>query len=234
MEKINKQPSPFSRLELLIGEEAVASFSCKTVLVLGLGGVGGYVAEALARSGIGKLILVDDDVIDITNINRQLIALHSTIGKKKVELWKQRIYDINPNCEVCIIDSFITAENGELLFHYPIDFFVDACDTVGTKKYVLKKCLALKIPFLSCMGTAKKVDPSKLQIEDLRNTYNDPLARILRKFVKDERITGKIPVLFSTEVAVPIKQLGSTAFVPSSAGLLIASYVIRSLLPKKQ
>lgn len=234
MEKINKQPSPFSRLELLIGEEAVASFSSKTVMILGLGGVGGYAAEALARSGIGKLILVDNDVVDITNINRQLIALQSTVGKKKVELWKQRIYDINPRCEVCVVDNFITPENGEVLFNYSIDFFVDACDTIATKKYVLKKCLALKIPFLSCMGTAKRMDPSKLRIEDLRNTYNDPLARILRKFVKDERITGKIPVLFSTEVAVPIKELGSTAFVPSSAGLLIASYIVRSLLAKEQ
>lgn len=234
MEKTNKRPSPFSRLELLIGEEAVASFSCKTVLILGLGGVGGYVAEALARSGIGKLILVDADVIDITNINRQLIALGSTVGKKKVELWKQRIYDINPSCEVLTIDSFITPENGEVLFNHSIDFFVDACDTVATKKYVLKKCLALKIPFLSCMGTAKRMDPSKLQIADLKKTYNDPLARILRKFVKDEGITGKIPVLFSTEVAMPIKELGSTAFVPSSAGLLIASYVVRSLLAKEQ
>lgn len=227
MEKQIKQLNAFSRLELLVGEDSVKSFSQKTVLILGVGGVGGYVAEALARSGIGHLILVDPDVVDITNINRQIIALHSTIGKKKVDIWKQRIHDINPACEVVSIEQFITPENGELLFTHDIDFFVDACDTVLTKKYVMKNCLMAKIPFLSCMGTAKKMDPSKLQIVDLRKTYNDPLARIMRKFVKDENLQGKIPVLFSAEVPASIEQLGSTAFVPSSAGLLIASYVIR-------
>lgn len=228
------QPNAFSRLELLLGEKKISSLTEKTVLILGVGGVGGYVAEALARSGIGRIILVDADCVDITNINRQLIALHSTIGKKKVELWKQRIYDINPNCEVFTIDSFITAENLELLFCHSIDFFVDACDTVETKKCVMKKCLELTIPFLSCMGTAKKMDPSKLEIVDIRNTYNDPLARIMRKFVRDEKLQGKILVLFSEELPMEGEGLGSTAFVPSSAGLLIASYVVCSFLKQKK
>ena len=228
-----KQVNEFSRLEQLIGEDSVCLLKNKTVLVLGVGGVGGYVVESLVRSGIGKIIIVDSDFVDVSNINRQIIALNSTIGMKKVEVLENRVKDINDKCEVIKIDSFITKENIDKLFEHDIDYLVDACDTVLTKQIVIKECLKRNIKFISCMGTAKKLDPSKLEIVDIRKTYNDSLARIIRKFVKDEKIKQKVMVLSSTEVPIKKEGLGSSAFVPSSAGLLIASYIIRDFIGYK-
>ncbi|MBR2678690.1 MAG: tRNA threonylcarbamoyladenosine dehydratase [Bacilli bacterium] len=222
----------FSRLEKVIGKDNLDKLKGKSVLILGIGGVGGYVVEALARSGIGTLILVDFDKVDESNINRQIIALDSTIGKLKVDVLEKRIKDINEGCKVIKIDKFIELDNIDELFNYEIDYLVDACDYIPTKKAIVKECLKRKIKFISSMGTGNKLDPSKLEITDLRKTVNDPLARIMRKFIKDEKITGKITVLSSTEVPVKTGEStpGSTAFVPSSAGLLIASYVVRSLI----
>lgn len=224
----------FSRLIKVIGEEDFLDLNKKSVLVLGCGGVGGYVVETLARSGIGTLVIVDYDLIDETNINRQIIALESTIGLKKVDVLKRRIKDINRDCNVITIDQFITVDNLEKLFDYNIDFFVDACDTTSVKKEIIKKCLNKKIKFISCMGTGNKLDPSKLEIIDIRKTNNDPLARMLRKFVKDEKINDKIMVLSSSEVPVKTgdRTPGSTAFVPPAAGIMIASYVVKKLLNK--
>lgn len=222
----------FERLERVIGKKNLLLLHNKTVLVLGCGGVGGYVIEALARSGIGKLIIVDNDVIDETNINRQIIALSSTLGKKKVDVFEERIKDINNKCKVIKIDKFVDCENIDLLFDYKIDFLVDACDTIKTKKEVIKKCLNLNISFISSMGTGNKLEPSLLEITDIRKTVNDPLARIMRKFVKDELIKEKIMVLSSKEI--PIKNgnriPGSVSFVPSVGGLLIASYIINKFI----
>ena len=214
---------------MLIGKDNLNILKNKSVLILGVGGVGGYVAEALARSNIGTLILVDYDIVDVTNINRQIIALESTIGKKKVDVLEERIKDINSGCKIIKINKFIDLNNLEDLFKYNIDFFVDACDTVTTKKEVIKKCLDKDIDFISSMGTGNKLDPSKLEIIDIRKTVNDPLARILRKFIKDEKINKKVMVLSSKELPIKTGERtpGSTAFVPSSAGLLIASYIIR-------
>lgn len=225
----------FSRFSKVIGEESFSLLSQKTVLILGVGGVGGYVCEALARSGIGKLILVDFDIIDETNINRQIIALESTVGMKKVDVLEKRIKDINSGCEVIKIDKFIDDKCLDELFNYKIDYFVDACDTMVTKKAVIRECLKKKVPFISSMGTGNKLDPSKLEIIDIRKTINDPLAKIIRKFVKDEKINSKIMVLSSSEVPIKTgdRTPGSTAFVPASAGLLIASYVIRKFINKK-
>ena len=222
----------FSRLQKVIGNDNVNLLSNKCVLVLGCGGVGGYVVEALARSNIGKIILVDYDKVDISNINRQIIALDSTIGMYKVDLLENRIKDINSNCEVIKLNKFIDTENIDELFNYNVDFFVDACDTVIVKKKVIKECLKRKIKFISCMGTGNKLDPSKLEIIDIRKTVNDPLARIIRKFVKDEKINDKVLVLSSSELPIKINDRtpGSCSFVPSSAGLLIASYIIRYFL----
>ena len=219
----------FSRLAKIIGSDNVDLLSKKTVLVLGVGGVGGYVVESLARSGIGKIIIVDFDIIDETNINRQIIALSSTIGKLKVDVLEERIKDINSNCEVIKISSFIDNNNFDSLFNNQIDFLVDACDTVPVKKMLIKKCTTENIPFISCMGTGNKLDPSKLEIIDIRKTVNDPLARILRKYVKDEKINKKVLVCSSSELPSKTEDRtpGSSAFVPSSAGLLIGSYIIR-------
>ena len=224
----------FSRLEKIIGSDKVNDLSKKSVLVLGVGGVGGYTVEALARSNIGTLILVDYDKVEESNINRQIIALNSTIGKSKVDVLEERIKDINSGCKVIKIDKFIDDSNFLELFDNNIDYFVDACDTVLVKKLVIKECLKRNIPFISSMGTGNKLDPSKLEIIDIRKTVNDPLARLLRKFVKDEKINKKVMVLSSKELPIKTGERtpGSSAFVPSSAGLLIASYIVRSFIEK--
>ena len=230
MEKLHK----FDRLSRVIGDDKVLQLTEKTVLVLGVGGVGGYVCEALARSGIGKLIIVDFDLVDETNINRQIIALDSTIGLKKVDVLEKRIKDINSGCEVIKIDKFIDKDNLFELFNYDIDYFVDACDTMTVKKMVITECIKRKIKFISSMGTGNKLDPSKLEIVDIRKTINDPLAKVIRKFVKDEKINSKVMVLSSSELPIKTGERtpGSTAFVPASAGLLIASYVVRQFISK--
>lgn len=203
-----------------------------SVLVLGIGGVGGYVVESLVRMGIRKIILVDYDIVDITNINRQIIALNSTIGKFKVDVFETRINEINPNCEVIKITEKITLENINLLFEYDVDYIVDACDTVSVKKELLKICKKKNQKIIISTGTANKIDASKLEIIDLRKTSYDPIAKILRKVVKEENIKGKIPVLASKEM--PIKtddnKLGSVSFVPSVAGLLITNYIINEVI----
>lgn len=226
----------FDRFEKIIGSKKLNSLSDKTVLVLGCGGVGGYTVEALARSNIGTLILVDFDFVDETNINRQIMALSSTIGRRKVDVLEERVKDINSKCKVIKIMDFIDKSNIEKLFLMQIDFFVDACDTISTKKEAIKLCLAKKIKFISSMGTGNKLDPSKLEITDIMKTSNDPLARIMRKFVKDEKIKGKVKVLTSTELPVKTgdRTPGSTAFVPAIAGLMIAGYVVNNFLDEEK
>lgn len=219
----------YGRLEQIIGSNNINILSTKTVLVLGVGGVGCYVVESLARSGIGTIIIVDFDTIDESNINRQIIALESTINMKKVDVLEKRINDINPDCKVIKIDKFIDNNNIQKLFDYKIDFFVDACDTISVKKEVIKICLTNKIPFISSMGTGNKLDPSQLEIVDIRKTINDPIAKILRKFIKDEKITSKVLVCTSKELPIKVgtRTPGSSAFVPASAGLLIGSYILK-------
>ena len=225
-------PHRFSRLEKLIGTEKLELLSNKSVLVIGCGGVGGYAIESLARSGIGTLILVDFDKVEETNINRQIIALDSTIGKLKTDVFEERIKGINPNCNVIKISEFINKDNIDILFNNDIDYLVDACDTIETKKGIIKKCLANKIPFISSMGTGNKLDPSKLEIVDIRKTINDPIARIIRKFIKDEHINSKVNVLSSKELPIKThdREPASSAFVPPAAGLLIASYIVKDLI----
>lgn len=224
----------FERLEKIIGSNNLNKLSSNAVLILGCGGVGGYVAEALARSSIGTLILVDFDIVDETNINRQITALSSTIGRKKVDVLEERIKEINAKCQVVKIDKFITEDNLDEIFNLKIDFFVDACDTVTTKKAVIKKCLDLNVNFITSMGTGNKLDPSKLEIIDIRKTHNDPLARVMRKFVRDAGLKQKIDVLTSSELPVKTgdRTPGSSAFVPAAGGLMIASHVVRKILEK--
>lgn len=224
----------FSRLEKLIEENDLNILNDLSVLILGVGGVGGYVAESLARSGVGNLILVDFDTIDESNINRQIIALDSTIGLKKVDVLENRLKEINSDINIVKVDKFIDSENFTSLFDYKIDFFVDACDTVTTKKCVIKYCLDNNIEFITCMGTGNRFDPSKLEIIDIRKTNNDPLARIIRKFIKDLKTNKKVLVCTSSELPVKTgdRTPGSTAFVPSSVGLLIGSYIVRKFIKK--
>ena len=226
----------YVRLEKVIGKDKVDDLGQKCVLVIGCGGVGGYVCEALARSNIGRLIIVDFDVVDVTNINRQIIALESTIGQKKVDVLEKRHKDINPNLDVVKIDSFIGVDNIEVLFKDKLDYLVDACDSIKTKLALIDECLKRKIPFVSSMGTGNKLDPTKLDVVDIRKTVNDPLARIIRKYVKDKKIKDKVMVLSSTEVPVKTGERtpGSTAFVPGTAGLILASFVVRNLIKEKE
>lgn len=221
--------SEFSRVSMLID---INQLKNKTVAIVGIGGVGGYVAESLARSGVGKLILVDYDVVDETNINRQIIALHSTIGKEKVPLMKERIHDICEDTQVVSYRIMYGEENRYDIFSEKIDFLVDACDIVRSKQILITECLNRGIPFISSMGTGNRLDPSKLTVTDLAKTEGDPLARIMRKWAKDRGIRTPIPVLYSSELPIKTgtRQPGSLIFVPASAGLLIGSYIVRYFL----
>lgn len=222
----------FNRLNLLIGQDKFRCISKQTVLVLGLGGVGSYAVEALVRSGIGCVIIVDNDKVDITNLNRQLMTLHSNVNMYKTDVWEARIKDINPRCQVIKVCSFITPENIEELFNYDVNYVIDACDTLSTKKALIRECIQRGISFISSMGTGNKLDPSQLEIVDIRKTSYDPLARVIRKMIKDEHIKSKVMVVCSKER--PIRNndgaVGSNAFVPATAGLLCASYVINDII----
>ncbi len=221
----------FDRLELLIGKEGLNKLKNSNVLVLGLGGVGGYVTESLVRSGLGNITIVDFDKIDLTNLNRQIIATQNNIGKLKTEEFKKRILAINPTINIKCINQFIDEKNIEILFENKIDYLVDACDHLKTKKLIITKCLNENIPFITCTGTGNRMDPSKLRITDIRKTSYDPVAKILRKYIKEMNIKEKVICLNSTEI--PIRKGGiiaSNSFVPSSAGLLISSFVIKELL----
>ena len=222
----------FVRFEKLVGTDALNYLSTKTVLVLGVGGVGGYVVEGLVRSGVGRIIVIDKDVVDETNLNRQIIALESTIGEKKVDVIEKRIRDINSAVIVQKLDKFIDKDNLNEIFQYDFDYLVDACDTVSTKLAIIDRCLGEKRKFMSSMGTGNKLDPSMLEIVDIRKTVNDPLARIVRKHVKDKKINDKVMVLSSRELPIKTgnRTPGSSSFVPSSAGLLIASYIVRQFI----
>lgn len=223
-----------NRLELQITSTNIEKLNNTTVAIIGLGGVGSYALESLVRSGIGKVIIIDSDIVDITNLNRQLMTLHSNIGQNKVDVWEQRIKDINPGCEIIKINKFITRENIDEIFKYEFDYLVDACDTIETKKQLIRECVKRNIKIISSMGTGNKLDPTKLQIIDIRKTSYDPLAKVIRKMVVEEKINKKIPVICSTEQPIKIKEniISSNSFVPSVAGLLCTSYVINDIIDK--
>lgn len=220
----------WQRLELLL-KDKLQTIQNKKIIVIGLGGVGSYVVESLVRLGIKTITLVDYDVIDITNINRQLIALHSTIGRKKVEVMQERIIDINPHCHIEILVQKLEPEHLELLFK-EVDYVVDACDDILLKKAIIRTCTSNSIPFIACMATGNKLDPTALEITDIRKTTYDPLAKVLRKMVRDEKIKGKVPVVTSREKPIKHEEkvIGSCSFVPSVAGLLCTSYIVNDIV----
>jgi len=220
----------FTRVISLIGKEQFNEISKKTVLVVGLGGVGGYAVEALVRSGIGTLILIDYDKIDISNLNRQIITNNNNIGKYKVDEMKNRILSINPNCNVIVINTFLNNETIDKLRDFQLDYIVDACDSVQAKKLLIDYALDNNIKLIASMGTANKVDPSKLVITDIRKTSYDPLAKILRKYVIDKKTNKKVMVVSSTEQPIKSDILSSLVFVPAVAGLMCANYIIRDII----
>ncbi len=221
----------FERFCWLIGADKVEKLAHATVVIIGCGGVGGYVIESLARSNIGKLIIVDYDVVSISNCNRQIIALDSTIGHKKVECFVDRIKEINRQCQVVAYDEKLTRENIGKIIGEEADFVVDACDDVFAKLVLIQYCIERDILMISSMGTGNRMDPSKLCITTLSKTQNDPLARVMRQKVKKAGITSEIPVCTSQEIPVKLQnKIASCSFVPASAGLLIASYVVSKLI----
>lgn len=221
----------FERLELLI-QDKINDIYNKTVLIIGLGGVGSYAVEALVRSGISNLIIVDNDTISLTNLNRQLMAYHSNIGNFKTDEIEKRILSINPNANITKITEFIDMNNINNLFNNHIDYVVDACDTLMVKLELIRICKNKNIKLISSMGTGNKMDPSRLKIMDIRKTSYDPLAKRIRKMIKDEKINGKVMVVCSDEEPrVKIdKEIPSNSFVPATAGLLCASYIINDIV----
>lgn len=230
----------FLRTQLLLGETGIDRLQDSHVAIFGVGGVGSFAVEALARAGVGKITIVDFDVVDITNINRQLIALHSTIGKEKVVVLKERLADINPNLIVEARAEKVMPDTIETFFQEDYDYVIDAIDMVSSKLALLQYCVHNNINVISSMGTGNKLDPSKLTVTDIYKTSTCPLARVMRYELK-KRGVKKLQVVYSTEA--PLKPIlpedmemgakrtvpGSTSFVPSSAGLMLASVVIRTL-----
>lgn len=219
----------FERLEILIGSK-INILKNKTVMVIGLGGVGGHAFESLVRSGIGHIIVIDSDKIDITNLNRQALAYIKTVGTPKVDIAQNIANQINENCQITKYQIFLDESNIDEIFNQKIDFVIDAIDTINTKKLIIKKCLKENIPFISVMGTGNKMHPEMLEISDIAKTSYDPIAKIIRKMIKDEKINKKVPVIYSKEKPLIKGKVGSNAFVPATAGLLATSYVINKLL----
>lgn len=217
------------RLEILFGDN-LNKIQNKTILIIGLGGVGSYALETLVRTGINKFIIVDGDKVDNSNLNRQLMSLTNNIGLNKTDVWEDRIKLINPSCKVIKITEFITKDNLNLLFNEKIDYVIDACDTLDTKKEIIKYCLKNKIKFISSMGMANRINSSYIKQSYLDKTKNDPLAKKLRNIIKKENIKGKIPVVYSEELPIKNNKLGSLAHVVATAGLCIANYIINDIL----
>ncbi|WP_219837928.1 ThiF family adenylyltransferase [Paenibacillus sp. R14(2021)] len=240
----------FSRTELAIGPEGLELMKKSTVAVLGIGGVGAIAAEALARTGVGRLILIDKDVVDITNINRQVHALTTTVGQPKADLMRDRIKLINPDCDVISLRMFYTEETYEKLFEYELDYVVDASDTIIYKVHLIKQCLDRKIPIISSMGAANKMDPSRFQVADISKTSMDPVARVVRQKLRKDGIKRGVKVVFSTEEPMKPREdvtqrivpenapeirkakqpPASNAYVPPVAGLIMVSVVVKDLL----
>lgn len=223
------------RSALLLGNEALEILKNKTVLVVGIGGVGSFCVEALARTGIGHLILVDKDKVESSNINRQLLATTETIDQVKVAVMKKRIQTLNPECKVDMYDCFYDCSMDEKIFSQKIDFVIDCIDSIKSKQDLVMACIQRDIPFLSSMGTARRLDPSKLEIMELEKTSYDPIAKRMRNWKRKNKIRNKIWVVCSTEPPRPVeagKPLPSMIFVPASAGLLLASECVKKLINK--
>ena len=232
----------FSRTELLIGEEGLQRLRHATVMILGVGGVGSHCIEALARSGVGKLILVDNDTVSLTNINRQSIAYHSTVGRYKTHVMKERIADICPQTEVITYEMFVLPENMEQIFEQRPDYIIDAIDTVTAKIALVEKALELDIPIVSSMGTGNKLHGELFEITDISKTSVCPLCKVMRKELRARGIYH-LKVVYSREKPIDVSQRttdeekgsrrslpGSVSFVPPIAGLLLAGEVIRELM----
>lgn len=233
----------FSRTEMLIGKENIEKLKNSKVAIFGIGGVGSYVLEGLVRAGIGNLVLVDNDEVSISNINRQIIATHKTVGEPKVEVAKQRALEINPEINIEIYKEFFSSDSREF-FDNTFDYVIDAIDTVSSKIELVIRANKYSVPIISCMGTGNKLDPTKFEITDINKTSVCPLAKVMRKELRTRGIK-KLKVLYSKEEPIKInnnqeennenrkKSPGSISFVPSVAGLIIAGEVIKDIIKNK-
>ena len=232
----------FSRTEILLGAEAMEKLYNARVAVFGIGGVGGYTVEALARCGVGAMDLIDSDTVSVSNINRQILATHSTVGKLKVDVAKARVLDINPNCNVKTYPCFYLPDTADQFDFTRYDYIVDCIDTVTGKLQLVERAVAAGTPIICSMGTGNKLDPSAFQVADISKTSMCPLARIMRKELKKRGI-NHLKVVYSQEEALtPVgteeecallgkRQIpGSTAFVPGTAGLILAGEVIKDIV----
>lgn len=222
----------FDRVISLIGNDKFVNLQNTKVLIVGCGGVGGYAFETLVRSGIGNIDLIDFDDIDVSNLNRQVITSQSNIGLFKVEEAKKRALLINPNLNINTYKMFLDDSNIDKILNNNYDYIIDACDSVNTKIELMKKSVTGKFKLISSMGTAKKMNPTKLSITTLDKTNYDPLAKVLRKKIKDLKINKKMYVVSSDEASIKCDVLGSFMMVPASAGILCAKFVIDDVLKK--
>ncbi len=220
------------RTELLLGREAQARLHESSVIVFGIGGVGGHVVEVMARSGIGTVTLVDADTVELSNINRQIIALHSTVGRPKVEVAEQRIRDINPDCNVKTFQQFYLPENADSIDLTEYDYVIDCIDTVSAKVELIRRCDERKLPIISSMGAGNRMNPAMLKVTDIYKTTIDPLAKAVRKECRKNGIKS-LKVVCSDECPQTAAQqtvIASNAFVPAAMGIMVASEVIKDLI----
>ena len=224
----------FDRTISLIGKDNYLKIKNANILIIGLGGVGGYALEALVRSGIEKITIVDYDKIDITNLNRQIISTNNNIGNLKTEEWKKRILSINNNVNVKIINEKIGENNINILFEEQYDFIIDACDTMIVKKLLIKYSYEKNINLITVCGMGRKLNPKMVEVIPLSKTSYDPIAKVLRKYVKDERINSKVMCICSKEIPINTDKniIASMSMVPSTAGILAAHYVIKNIINK--
>ena len=229
----------FSRTEILLGPEAMSRLARAHIAIFGLGGVGSYVAEALVRSGVGSFELIDDDCVSLTNLNRQLLATHASLGQPKVEVMKERMLSINPQVKVQTRRCFFLPENQDSFNFHQYSYVVDAVDTVAAKVALVLQAQAVGVPIISCMGTGNKLHPELLQVADIYKTSVCPLARVMRQLLKKQQVKH-LKVVYSQEEPLTPHTVetkgtsqhplpGSTAFVPATAGLLMAAEIVREL-----
>ncbi len=225
----------WERTKLLIGEAGVEMLHNSAVIVFGVGGVGSFAVEALARAGVGKISLVDPDIVCFSNFNRQLSALHSTVGKAKVAVLKERIKDINPNCQVEIFQEFYQKNNKEKFFLESYDYVVDAIDSVESKVELIKHCIDFDVPVVSAMGAGNRLNFTGFRVGDISETYGCPLAKIVRKKLRGLGVEKGVAVVFSPEPIIPVegsRKIGSISFIPPIVGMMLAGVAVNEILKK--
>ena len=225
----------FNRIELLIGKDNLEKIKRSKVAIVGLGGVGGYATEALIRSGIENIIIVDYDKIDITNLNRQIITNNNNIDKFKTDEMEKHILSINNNCKVTKLNIKLSLNNIDDLFKYKFDYLLDCCDTITVKQELIKRCLDNNITIISSMGTGNKLNPLDLEITDIRKTSYDPIAKKIRKYLRDNHINKKVMVVSSKERRDSFSgTIPSMIFVPATSGILCANYIIKEIIKRAE